>query len=302
MATGLFLGKKNIYIERFTQQGGELRLLASEEGAEIMHQNIKSGEVCFIEPCESDTTMEFFYILTGKIEIDGPCSSQTLGPGDYLYVYQLTETINFRTVTDVTMLYISTFPQFSFLSTTTKELFDLAEQVKAKDKYTLLHNERVKEYALKIADKLGLSNEQKRNILYASLFHDVGKVDLPTELLNKNGCLTAAEMDLMREHPVIGAEMLTGTHFAEIGEIILQHHERINGTGYPRGLRGDEIMIEAQIIAVADVFDAMTTDRSYRPALPIALAVEEIAMAKGILFGELIVEKLFEILKEDGLL
>ncbi len=302
MATGMFIGKKNIYMERFTQQGGELRLLASEDGAEIMHQTIKADEVCFIEPCENETTMEFFYILSGQIEIDGPCSQQVLEKGDYLYVHQLKETVNFRTLTEVTMLYVSTFPQFNFLSTTTKELLALTEQVKEKDKYTLLHNERVKEYALKIADKLDLSNEQKRNILYASLFHDVGKVDLPIELLNKKDRLTELEMEQMREHPGIGAEMLTDTHFAEIGEIILQHHERVDGSGYPQGLRGNEIMVEAQIIAVADVFDAMTTDRAYRPAIPVALAVEEMGLMKGILFGEKIIDTLFEILREDGLL
>ncbi len=300
MTKGLFVGKQNEYIERFEQQSGELRLLASADGAEIMIQNIRKREVCFIEPCDNSATMEFFYILTGEIEIVEEDGVRKLTVGDYLYVHQLDQSVQFRTLTEATLLYISTSPQFNFISNTINEILKLADQVQEKDPYTLQHNERVKEYAIKISDRLNLENDRKQNIVYASLFHDVGKVVLPAELLTKASELTRYEWTLIKEHPEVGAEMLAKTHFAEIAKIIQQHHERLDGSGYPFGLRDDEIMLEARIIAVADVYDAMTTDRAYRAALPVAKAVKELLSMKGILYDEKVVDTLVEILKEEG--
>lgn len=300
MGKGLFIGNKDGYLERFEQESGELRLLASAEGAEIMLQNIRSGEVCFIEPSENRSTMEFFYILKGEIEFAEGSDTCKLAVGDYFYVRRIKHPVQFQTLTDVTLLYSSTSPQFNFISKSINELLELADQVKEKDPYTQLHNERVKKYAIRLADKLELSNSRKRNVLFASLFHDVGKIGLPDEILTKAGALTEEEWALIKKHPELGAMMITETRFAEIASIILQHHERVDGSGYPQGLRDDEIMLEAKIVAVADVFDAMTSDRVYRKAIPTCKVIEVIVSMKGILYDEAVVDALVAVLEEEG--
>lgn len=300
MARGLFVRGQNEYIERSEQQSGELRLLASADGTEIMVQNIRPGETCFIEPSDNCSTMEFFYILKGEVEIVGEHDTRKLTVGDYFYVYQLKQTVQFRTLTEVSLLYSTTSPQFNFITNVINGILDLADQVNEKDPYTFQHNERVKDYAIKISDKLNLDIDRKQNILFAALFHDVGKVDLSGELLTKKEELTRDEWHLIKEHPKVGSEMLAETHFSEIAEIVLQHHERIDGSGYPQGLRDEEIMFEAKIIAVADVFDAMTSDRAYRPAIAVDMAMKEIVSMKGILFDDVIVDTLVEILIEEG--
>lgn len=302
MARGLFIGQENEYIDRFEQKSGELRLLASAEGAEIMIQKIRGGEVCFIEPSDNCSTMEFFYILDGEIEIVAECVNRKLTVGDYLYVHKLKQSVQLITLTDVTLLYNSTAPQFNFISDLINEILVLADQVSEKDPYTLQHNKRVKEYAIKLSDKLGLDNDSKRNVLFAALFHDVGKIELPGALLTKKEELTIDEWALIKEHPELGAKMLAETHFSEIAEIILQHHERLDGSGYPQGLRDEQIMLEARIIAVADVFDAMTSDRAYRAALPVDVSIAEIELMKEILFDGKVVDALIEILAEEGML
>lgn len=199
-------------------------------------------------------------------------------------------------------MYNTTSPQFNFITNIINGILDLADQVNDKDPYTFQHNERVKDYAIKISDKLNLDIDRKQNIVFAALFHDVGKIELPGALLTKKEELTIDEWALIKEHPELGAKMLAETHFSEIAEIILQHHERLDGSGYPQGLRDEQIMLEARIIAVADVFDAMTSDRAYRAALPVDVSIAEIELMKEILFDGKVVDALIEILEEEGML
>jgi HD-GYP domain-containing protein (c-di-GMP phosphodiesterase class II) len=147
--------------------------------------------------------------------------------------------------------------------------------VEAKHKYTKGHSERVHAISCYLGKKLGLKRHAREVLHWASLFHDVGKISVPDAILNKPGTLTEEEFAVIKRHPVVGSEVLS--HIEQLHEAlpaIRHHHERMDGSGYPDGLKGDEVPLAARIIAVADVYDALTSTRSYRPAMPVSKALE----------------------------
>jgi len=169
----------------------------------------------------------------------------------------------------------------------------LAAAIDAKDPYTRGHSERVMEYSMKAGISLSLTADEMENLEYAGILHDVGKIAVDCSILNKPGPLNAEEWEVIRAHPVIGAELLKEVPFlAKAAEFVLHHHEKHDGTGYPSGLKGNDIPLGARVIAVADAFDTMTTDRSYRSALPIETAVKELNDCSGTQFCPVAVEAL----------
>ncbi|HXE57990.1 MAG TPA: HD domain-containing phosphohydrolase [Gemmatimonadales bacterium] len=150
------------------------------------------------------------------------------------------------------------------------------QSIESADGYTHGHCERVAAYALQVARALGLDEQEQRTIRLGAYLHDVGKVRVPHEILNKPGPLTREELETMQMHPVWGIELLAGVEFPwDIKPIIRWHHEKYDGSGYPDRLRGDEIPLGAQIIGIVDVYDALTTTRSYRPAMSREAALEQ---------------------------
>ncbi|QJA05843.1 two-component system response regulator [Thermosulfurimonas marina] len=146
----------------------------------------------------------------------------------------------------------------------------LSRAAEYRDEHTGEHILRIAHYSAMIARKLGLNEEAVESILYAAPLHDIGKIGIPDQILLKPGPLTPEEWEIMKKHTKIGAEILKGTRsgFVRVGEVVaLYHHERWDGTGYPQGLKGPEIPLAARIVAVADVFDAVTSDRPYRKAM-----------------------------------
>jgi len=161
----------------------------------------------------------------------------------------------------------------------------LAYLAETRDPYTAGHQRRVTELAEVVAATMGVSGERRHLIIAAGTLHDLGKTAVPTEILTKPGRLTAAEFDLIRDHPRTGFEILAGIDFPwPVADVVLQHHERIDGSGYPGGLTGSDIRLEARILAVADVVEAMSSDRPYRPALGLGQALDEVAVNRGTLY------------------
>lgn len=298
MSKGVHIGKKDSYIENYVQNTAELQLLAHGDNCEVLIQKVDANTTIFIEPGRNTELMEFFYVLEGELEkID---TSERIQVGDYFYSSYLSLPVQFKTITDIVLLYFTTQPMFKYLSTTIDELVQLTEKVEVKDLYTHGHTLEVKDYAIKIGNKLGLSRNSIEKIAFAAILHDIGKIDIPDKILKKPGKLTKEEFDIIKKHPVIGAEMVKETYYENLSDIILQHHERIDGTGYPYGLKGDEIMIEAQVIAMADTYHAMASDRPYRKGIDPKEIVEELKELSGKLYDKKIVDALFEILEEDN--
>ncbi len=171
----------------------------------------------------------------------------------------------------------------------------LSKAIDARDTYTSGHSERVTQISLKIGQALGLSSDKLNTLEIAALFHDVGKIGIPDQILNKPGKLTIEEFNKIKEHPSIGVDILKTIEFLEkTFPMILHHHEKYGG-GYPLGIRGETIPFEARIICVADSYDAMTSDRPYRKGLPPNVAIDELIKFKGIQFDPMIVEAFLEI-------
>lgn len=161
----------------------------------------------------------------------------------------------------------------------------LASTVEMRDPYTAGHQRRVTILACAIAEEMGLTDEQFDGLRLAGLVHDIGKITVPTEILNKPGRISEIEFNIIKTHPEAGYNVLKEIEFPwPVARIVLQHHERLDGSGYPQGLKEGGIMPEAKILAVADVVEAMASHRPYRPALGIEAALYEITMNKGMLY------------------
>ena len=183
-----------------------------------------------------------------------------------------------------------------FLQTVTA----LSEAVDAKDRYTSGHSTRVAEYSRMIAGRLGKSKEEQEEIYRAGLLHDVGKIRIPVDIINKPGKLTDEEYNIIKVHPVTGYHILSGISGSEQMAIAAKyHHERYDGKGYPNGLAGDNIPEIARILGVADSYDAMTSNRSYRSGLPKEIVREEIIKGRGTQFDPEIADIMLQLMEED---
>ena len=161
-------------------------------------------------------------------------------------------------------------------------VISLANAIEASDPYTSGHCQRVTQFSLILGKQLGLSKEDMIKLEYAAILHDIGKIGIPEGILQKNGKLTEEEYDLVKKHPQIGVSILGSVPFLkESIKGILQHHERIDGKGYPGGLKGEEISLFARILCIADAYDAMTSTRPYRSAMSTMEAIDEIRKGSG---------------------
>ena len=177
----------------------------------------------------------------------------------------------------------------------------LVSAVEARDPYTAGHQKRVADMARAIATEMGLAQEIIEGIRVAGSIHDIGKISIPAEILSKPTKLTNTEFSIIKEHSQIGHDMLKDVESPwPLAEIVHQHHERMNGSGYPRNMKGDEILLEARILAVADVVEAMGSHRPYRPTLGTEAALEEITKKKGILYGNAVADACLRLFKEKG--
>ena len=177
----------------------------------------------------------------------------------------------------------------------------LSLTVEARDPYTAGHQKRVADLACAMAEYMGLSREQAESIHMAGTVHDLGKISIPAELLSKPTRLSETEFNLIKCHPQVGFDILKDISFPfPLARIVYQHHERIDGSGYPNGLSENEILPEAKIMAVADVVEAMSSHRPYRPALGLDIAFEEISKNKGRIYDKDAVTACLALFQEKG--
>jgi HD-GYP domain-containing protein (c-di-GMP phosphodiesterase class II) len=167
----------------------------------------------------------------------------------------------------------------------------LESAMAARDPYTVSHQQRVAQLSSAIAREMGLGERQISNLEMASRLHDFGKISVPIGILSKPGKLSVPEMAMIKTHPTMGCDMLKPLRLpVGIFLPIMQHHERINGSGYPFGLSGEDIMLEARILGVADVVEAISSHRPYRPALRIEHALDELSQYRGTLYDPVVVD------------
>ena len=177
----------------------------------------------------------------------------------------------------------------------------VANVVEAHDPYTAGHERRVGIISADIAREMGWSEEKCNTLNLIGLVHDIGKMSIPAEILSKPGRLSAIEFQLVKTHAEEGYEILKDVEFPlPIAEIIREHHERMDGSGYPHGLKGEEALIESRILAVADVLEAIASHRPYRPSLGIDAAISEIESQRGSLFDPEVVDAMLRLFREKA--
>jgi len=187
---------------------------------------------------------------------------------------------------------------------TERDLFNsiktLISIINAKDRYTYGHSERVAYYCLKMAEKLNLKDEEKVLLRYSAFLHDIGKIEIDREILNKIGPLRTPEWAILKKHPVWGSDIIRPiSSLKKAIPAILHHHENIDGSGYPSGLTGGNIPLEAKILRIADSYDAMTTDRPYKKARTVPEACGELKKYRGILFDPFLVDVFVKFILEE---
>ncbi len=177
----------------------------------------------------------------------------------------------------------------------------IALTIEQRDLFTAGHQRRVAELASAIAKAMKLPEDRVTGVYMAGLLHDIGKINVPAELLMKPAKLTELEFKLVKNHPKVAYDILKGIEFPwPIAQISLQHHERLDGSGYPSGLKSEDILLESRILAVADVVEAMSSARPYRPALGIGEALKEVSNKKGLLYDADVVNACVKLFKEKG--
>jgi HD-GYP domain-containing protein (c-di-GMP phosphodiesterase class II) len=177
----------------------------------------------------------------------------------------------------------------------------MGQMMEVRDPYTAGHQSRVSRICLEIAHLMNMPSQRAKGLELAALVHDVGKLAIPSEILSKPGRLSSFEFDLIKTHPMIGFDIMKGIEFPwPVARMILQHHERMNGSGYPNGLCDRDLLLESRILSVADVIEAMSSNRPYRPALGLSLALEEICKNKHVLYDGDVVDACLEHFATNG--
>jgi putative two-component system response regulator len=231
----------------------------------------KTGfEVCRAIKSRPETFFTPILLVTGLTRVDHRIEGITCGADDFL-----TKPVNRLELLARTRSLLRLKEFTDELESAETVLFSLALSIEAKDPYTKGHCDRLAKYSVGIADRLGLPQEQRVALRRAGVVHDIGKTAVPEQILVKRGPLTDSEWTVMRQHPVVGERICSPLKsFRLVLPIIRHHHEKLDGSGYPDGLKGDQIPVTARILQITDIYDALTTDRPYRAALPQDVALE----------------------------
>lgn len=295
-----FIHREEDYLDQVAKNTTDIRLLAKHSSLEVMKQSIAKGATFYLDSSEDWQGFEFIYVLEGNLNYTDSEPPVELEPGDYISRDEVPEESWFETKTDVTVLYTSTQPSFHLLREEIHDYLQLAEEIESTE-HMNGHSKRLVRMSYEVAKRLGLSTERLADLKYAAFFHDLGKAKVPDRILEKEGELTDEEWEIMKKHTIWGREMMKGSDYlATAAKIVGQSHERIDGDGYPSGLEGDEIMLEARIVAVVDAWDAMRTDRPYRHALSREEAIKELKQNKGTQFDPDVVSTFLKVLQEKG--
>ena len=285
-AENSIVGKRSTKLEQLVQHGS----------LEVTRHWIAAKKHCFLDAADDWAGFEFIYVLSGNITLESGERKLDLNPGDYLHHKGLAERAFFRVNTDVELLMVSSPPSYHLIREEIQGVMSLARSVEEKDEITEGHCNRLERLAIMTGERLGLSGQRLVDLSYAAYLHDLGKVKVPDEILNKNGRLTDEEQVEMRRHTTYGGDMLADQEFlATTAKIVIAHHENYDGSGYPEGQAASAIPIEARIIRVVDTYDAIVSTRPYKKALAKGDAISELEKHAGTQFDPRVVRAFIQV-------
>lgn len=296
-----YILRKGDALETFSGLDADVSLLASNDGTEMIHHRLKSGAYWTLRPEQGWRALEHLYVVSGCLRVVSSKDSSTLEPGDSFSAYPVTEHVVFWAERDTVFIYVTSRPVFHQYSNMVLNLKSLAVSVEEKDGYTADHCHRIMDLSMTVASELKLSAQEKYDLQLGAFLHDLGKVRIPDCILNKPSQLSPDEWVVMKQHATHSAEMIeeTGLPYLKGAAVIAgQHHERFDGSGYPCGLKEDNIHIGASIVGVVDSFDAMTSHRVYRKARPLKEAMDEVVYYRGTLYHPNVVDAFVKIMAE----
>ncbi len=286
-------------IESVCTRGTTVSLLASSKSTEVIHHCLKKGFAWMLYPEDGWDELEYLYIISGTLLAQIGEEKVLLLQGDSFSAFPVSRHLVFTAQTDVEFLYVVSKPVFHNYSQRIKEFWELAVEIEKKDGSTSDHCERIRSMSIELGQYLELSSDQLSTLSFGAFLHDLGKLNVPDSILQKPGKLTPEEFEVMKKHALYGKEMLVETglpYFYSASVVLEQHHERYNGSGYPYGLKGDEIDILASIVAVVDSYDAIRSRRVYKEAQSREGAIEEIKRNRGILYHPKVVDGFMHII------
>lgn len=290
---------------------GQITLLGRWNGlAEALFSLNENGSFC-AQYNAHNTIVETYTLLHGEVEIEHVGESRKMEIGETIDASAFEKVVTFYALTNAEIVMKMDADFYEQLFFETKMLQIEMDAVAQVDGYTYHHCERIRQYAIEVWKRMEQPNDRLKLLRWGSYFHDIGKLAIPLEILNKPGKLTPAEWEIMKTHSSIGANIMRAhpvEWLKDAAFIVEQHHEWYDGTGYPYGLKGDEISIEAAIVAVVDAYDAMTTERVYKQAMSEEEAIAILENGKGEQFHpevvdhfiKLIVERKLEYMKSTG--
>lgn len=271
--------------------------------AEALFSMNEGGSFC-AQYNPENTIVETYTLLDGEVEIEYRGNRTKMNIGETLDASCYDKIVTFYGTSDAEILMkmdADFYEQLFFETLTLQNEMDAVSRV---DGYTYHHCDRIRQYAIEVWKRMDRPKESLKLLRWGSYFHDIGKLAIPLEILNKPGKLTPDEWETMKSHSLIGANIMRAhpvEWLKDAAFIVEQHHERYDGKGYPYGLKGDEISIEAAIVSVVDAYDAMTTERVYKLAMTAEEAIAELENGKGAQFHPAVVDRFIELFRENKL-
>ena len=298
---GLTVALPGQHVDAVAKRSTLLELLATDGHIEVTRQSVRAGKHFYIYASDTWQGFELIYVIHGELLLKHSAGEMLIGAGGYLHHTGLEEKAYLRVETDVDLLMVASPPGFHLMREGIEDMMQIAQAVEAKDRETSEHCDRIEHWSVLIGERLGMSGQDLIDLSYAACLHDIGKVGVPDRILGKTAALTEDEWDLMKRHPEYGADFLWKRDFlGDAGSIVAAHHERFNGTGYPKGLKGEEIPLGARIIAVVDTYDAMISERAYGNARPSRDALRELREQAGELYDPDVVSAFIAVLGKES--
>lgn len=296
---GLFISPVNVK-NSSSYTGINDQIIIDTNHMEVMYCSFNGIAHFHFSECFKKEETKVYHVLKGRLYVKTSLETFVIDEGGSVSLSDIEEDILVYGKLNTDVLFISNRSNTQITKKSSVDLNDLIGQIDKKDNYTLHHCKRVLQYAFDLGLYLDLSNLTLFRLRLAAMFHDLGKIDVPDSILNKSGPFSEEEFLCMKKHPASGGAIIEKSELSrkeEIKNIIMQHHERVDGTGYPYGLTGEDICLEAKIIAIADTYDAMTTDRPYKKALTREEAIEELKRLAGTQLEARLVRDFIEMLR-----
>jgi putative nucleotidyltransferase with HDIG domain len=289
--------KSGEYLNEMVMPQGSAKIYkrVHEKPVQINEYHLIKGFTLYFQPPKNEEGLKSYYIMSGQVEAFEELNICTAG--DLVILSYEDEPYHIRVLSDTKVL-VHSIHEDSY--TTTKNNFhhihNILKKIQKKDSYTLDHSYHVHQLVEKMGLALGYSGNRMLNLLLAAQYHDIGKINVPDEILNKPTSLTENEFSIMKSHVLEGKDLILENFSEDVYHIIAQHHERINGSGYPLGLKASGICQEAKILAICDSYDAMTSERVYKKAKSNEEAFEELKSFKNILYDAKLVDLFISII------